>query len=95
MALHTIARYLQHFPYLESFTLTANCDEWSDYDKQKVLSTIFAATPARDVKICFGDLWWSSPLQFDDIIKRHKEAIRLYKKYNSMVCMLSSTLRYA
>ena len=42
-----IADNLKHFPHLESFTLqvVAKCNQWSDYDKQELLSKIFFQVP--------------------------------------------------
>lgn len=81
----SIAHYLQHFTFLESFILTANCVEWSIYDQQEVLSTFLAKTPARNVNICFDDLQWTSTLGFDDkIVSRHLKTIS-YRPYNNSV----------
>ena len=50
----SIVRQLQHFPHLDTFKLTANCDDWSRQDRQNVLSTIFAVSSASEVHICLG-----------------------------------------
>ena len=57
----SIVDNLQYFPHLESFALQAECDEWSDYDKQEVLSKIYEVTSVRDIKICFGYTWELNP----------------------------------
>ena len=75
-----IAHNLQHFPHLQSFTLIAECD-FSNYDKQEILSMIFDTSPARDIRICLSLFRTLTRTQseFKNIVSSHTHGILFYR----------------